>query len=344
MKRLAEWGSGTKCRGGAVRRTAGKSRWFPGSLRSRPLPASGGAPPFRCRSTGERSWTALPLGQRMSPPRSGQRSGGVARRAEGARCAGPQGAHGGFLARFARAPSPPPAVLPRSAAAPRGRGVGRPCRWGRGFLPHEAVSGVGEWHEVPRGRGPEDRRESTVVSWLASLAPPPRLRRCSPVPLPLHGGEVLDGPAAGAEDLSPTKRSVEWGSGTKCRGGAVRRTAGKPRWFPGSLRSRPLPASGGAPPFRCRSTGETFRISPPAEGRGKVPPLELRISPPRSGQRSGGVARSAEGARSAGPQGTHGGFLARFARAPSPPPAVLPRSAAAPRGRSPDAQVPGAKY
>src|SRR5690606_33432768 len=181
-------------------------------------------------------------------------------------------------------------------------------------------------------------------SWLASLAPPPRLRRCSPVPLPLHGGEVLDGPAAGAEDLSPTKRLAEWGSGTKCRGGAVRRTAGNPRWFSGSLRSRPLPASGGAPPFRCRSTGETFRISPPAEGRGKVPPLGQRISPPRSGQRSGGVARSAEGARSGGPQGTHGGFLARFARAPSPPPAVLPRSAAAPRGRSPDAQVPGAKY
>src|SRR5690606_30855735 len=111
-KRLAEWGSGTKCRGGAVRRTAGKPRWFPGSLRSRPLPASGGAPPFRCRSTGERCWTALPLG------------------------------------------------------------------------PHEAVSGVGEWHEVPRGRGPEDRRETTVVFWLASLAPPPRLRRYSPVPLP----------------------------------------------------------------------------------------------------------------------------------------------------------------
>src|SRR5690606_471821 len=104
----------------------------------------------------------------------------VARSAEGARSAGPQGNHGGFLARFARAPSPPPAVLPRSAAAPRGRGVGRPCRWG------------------------------------------------------------------------PTKRLAEWGSGTKCRGGAVRRTAGKPRWFSGSLRSRPLPASGGTPPFRCR--------------------------------------------------------------------------------------------
>src|SRR5690606_1612293 len=73
------------------------------------------------------------------------------------------------------------------------------------------------------------------------LAPPPRLRRCSPVPLPLHGGKVLDGPAAGAEDFSPTKRSAEWGSGTKCRGGAVRRTAGSPRGgsWPGSLRPPP---------------------------------------------------------------------------------------------------------
>src|SRR5690606_31569885 len=117
-----------------------------------------------------------------------------------------------------RASSPPPAVLPCSAAAPRGRGVGRPCRWGRGFLPHEAVSGVGEWHEVSRGRGPEDRREPTVVSWLASLAPPPRLRRCSPVPLPLHGGEVLDGPAAGAEEFSPLKRLGGGGGGPEWRG------------------------------------------------------------------------------------------------------------------------------
>src|SRR5690554_2147925 len=164
MKRLAEWGSGTKCRGGAVRRTAGNPRWFPGSLRSRPLPASGGTPPFRCCSTGERCWTALPLGPRISPP---------------------------------------------------------------------------------------------------------------------------------------TKRLAEWGSGTKCRGGAVRRTAGNPRWFPGALRSRPLPASGGAPPFRCRSTGE---------GCWRALPLGQRISPPRSGQRRGGVARSAEGVRSVGPHGTHGGF------------------------------------
>src|SRR5690606_22283909 len=167
------------------------------------------------------------------------------------------------------------------------------------------VEGVAAGGGGPKCRGGAVRRaagEITVVSWLASLAPPPRLRRCSPVPLPLHGGEVLDGPAAGAEDFSPTKRLAEWGSGTKCRGGAVRRTAGKRRWFPGSLRSRPLPASGGAPLFRCCSTGERCWTALP---------LGQRISPPRSGQRSGGVARSAEGARSVGPQGNHGGFLTR---------------------------------
>src|SRR5690606_24908666 len=49
-----------------------------------------------------------------------------------------------------------------------------PCGVGsrKGFLPHGAVSGVGEWHEVPRGRGPQDRKGSTVVSRPASLAPP----------------------------------------------------------------------------------------------------------------------------------------------------------------------------
>ena len=42
-------------RGGAVRRTARDTRWFPGSLRSRPLPAFGRTPPFRFRFTGEKS-------------------------------------------------------------------------------------------------------------------------------------------------------------------------------------------------------------------------------------------------------------------------------------------------
>src|SRR5690606_12843725 len=76
------------------------------------------------------------------------------------------------------------------------------------------------------------------VSWLASLAPPPGLRPYSPVSLPLHGGEVLwevivrarfaAAPTGEKSDwplwISPP---VSWGSGTKCRGGAVRRTAGK---------------------------------------------------------------------------------------------------------------------
>src|SRR5690606_24721771 len=203
-KRLAEWGSGTKCRGGAVRRTAGKPRWG--------------------------SWLAS-----LAPPPRLRRCSPV-----------PLPLHGGEV-------------------------LDGPAAGAEDFSPTKRLA---EWGSGTKCRGGAVRRtagESTVVFWLASLAPPPRLRRCSPVPLPLHGGEVLDGPAAGAEDFSPTKRLAEWGSGTKCRGGAVRRTAGNPRWFSGSLRSRPLPASGGAPPFRCRSTGERCwtalslgqRISPP---------------------------------------------------------------------------------
>src|SRR5690606_27043718 len=82
------------------------------------------------------------------------------------------------------------------------------------------------------------RRGDTVVFWLASLAPPPGLRPYSPVPLPLHGGEVLWGSSSvpPCRFRSTGERSdwslwisppACWGSGTKCRGGAVRRTAGK---------------------------------------------------------------------------------------------------------------------
>src|SRR5690606_18076513 len=35
---------------------AGETLWSSGSLRSRPLPAFGRTPPFRCRSTGEKSF------------------------------------------------------------------------------------------------------------------------------------------------------------------------------------------------------------------------------------------------------------------------------------------------
>src|SRR5690606_18877287 len=58
------------------------------------------------------------------------------------------------------------------------------------FSPTERLAEWGSGPSGPRGRGPEDRHESTVVSWLASLAPPPGLRPYSPVPLPFHGGEV----------------------------------------------------------------------------------------------------------------------------------------------------------
>src|SRR5690606_33042141 len=100
-------------------------------------------------------------------------------RAEGARSGGPPSVDGGFLARFARAPSRPSAVLPRSTSVPRGRSpfVRAPSRplavlprftavsRGRspvdpvslGFLPHGAVSGVGEWPvraEGARSGGP----------------------------------------------------------------------------------------------------------------------------------------------------------------------------------------------
>src|SRR5690606_16485469 len=86
---------------------------------------------------------------------------------------------------------------PPVATAPRGR---RPTGL-FGFLPQlaggVARSAEGEWHEVPRGSGTKCRggavrrtaRELQGVSWLASLAPPPRLRPYSPVSLALHGGE-----------------------------------------------------------------------------------------------------------------------------------------------------------
>src|SRR5690606_20309268 len=44
------------------------------------------------------------------------------------------------------------------------------------FSPTERLAEWGSGPSGPRGRGPEDRHESTVVSWLASLAPPPGLR------------------------------------------------------------------------------------------------------------------------------------------------------------------------
>ena len=87
-------------------------RWFPGSLRSRPLPAFGRTPPFHCRFTGEKSVLfAPPSGLRPYSPV-------------------PLPFHGGEV------------LLTRSLF---------------GFLPHGAVSGVGEWPvraEGARSGGP----------------------------------------------------------------------------------------------------------------------------------------------------------------------------------------------
>src|SRR5690606_15310933 len=60
------------------------------------------------------------------------------------------------------------------------------------------------------------------------------------------------------------------------RGGAVRRTAMSRRLFPGSLRSRPLPAFGRTPPFHCRFTGEKSVCSRTLPAFGTSPPFHCR--------------------------------------------------------------------
>src|SRR5690554_1994764 len=108
------------------------------------------------------------------------------------------------MARFARAPSRPSAVLPRSAAAPRGRsplGGHRPCPFRCRSTGETSdwslwISPPACWGSGTKCRGGAVRRTAGKlqgVSWLASLAPPPGLRPYSPVSLPLHGGEVLWG-------------------------------------------------------------------------------------------------------------------------------------------------------
>src|SRR5690606_12371524 len=214
---------------------------------------------------------------------------------------------------------------------------------GFGFFAYVAVSGV-EGGAVRTGR-----RGDTVVFWLASLAPPPGLRPFSPVLLPLHGGEVLWGvivsaplslPLHGGDvrlaslDFSPSLL----GECTKCRGGAVRRTARELQgvsWLaslapPPGLRPYspvPLPLHGGEVLWEVIVSAP---LSLPLHG-GEVRLASLDFSPSLLGEwhevpRGRGPYR---------PPGRHCGLLARFARAPSPPSAVLPRSAAAPRGRSP---------
>src|SRR5690606_30197358 len=159
----------------------GNSRVSHGSLRSRPLPAFGRTPPFRCRSTGEKSFgksssvpVSLPL-QRGRRPTGlfgflPQLAGGVARSAEGARSAGPPGnsrvSPGSLRSRplpaFGRTPpfrcrSTGEKSFGTSSSVP----VWLPLHGGDvrlvslDFFPRL----LGEWHEVPRGRGPQDRWE-----------------------------------------------------------------------------------------------------------------------------------------------------------------------------------------
>src|SRR5690606_39229835 len=139
----------------------------------------------------------------------------------------------------------------------------------------------------PRGRGPEDRHESTVVSWLASLAPPPGLRPYSPVPLPFHGGEVRFARAPSRPSaVLPRSTAVSRGRSPFC--------------------SRTLPAFGRSPPFDCRFTGEKSVLFAHPPGLRPYSPVPLPF---------------------------HGGEV-RFVRAPSRPSAVLPRFTAVPRGRT----------
>src|SRR5690606_39355444 len=105
------------------------------------------------------------------------------------------------------------------------------------------------------------------VSWLASLAPPPGLRRYSLVPLPLQRGRSPLGVIVRARFAAAPRGSRPTGlfgflpqlAGGVARSAEGARSVGPPgnsRVSHGSLRSRPLPAFGRTPPFRWRSTGE----------------------------------------------------------------------------------------
>src|SRR5690554_1643580 len=223
-ERLAEWGSGPsgpRGRGPEDRHESTVVSWLaslapPPGLRPYspvPLPFHGGEVRFARAPSRPSAGGLVRRVLRISPPRSGQRSGGVARQGRGGavrRTAMSRRLFRGSLRSrplpaFGRSPpfhcrftgeksvlfAPPPGLRPYSPVSlPFHGGEVLLTRSLLDFSPTERLAEWGSGPSGPRGRGPEDRHESTVVSWLASLAPPPGLRPFSPVPLPFHGGEV----------------------------------------------------------------------------------------------------------------------------------------------------------
>src|SRR5690606_38932741 len=106
------------------------------------------------------------------------------------------------------------------------------------------------------------------------------------------------------------------------RGGAVRRTAGKPRWFAGSLRSRPLPPSGYSP---SRAGGD-IQIQVPLPPSERAPSVK-RIAPLRSGQGRGGVARLGRGGAVRRTAGKPRWFAGSLRSRPLPPSGYSPSRA-----------------
>src|SRR5690606_29732062 len=137
--------------------------------------------------------------------------------------------------RYRRRCMPPPWLCPPEPQAKGGR-----------FLPP---------NEVRREVGGSRSRQQD----LPRDQPDPRVRHC-PLPHCPSSGVPFPQPSVGGQsplDQSPTKRGKvpppEHGAAVRSAGvGGNRPQAEKP----GSLRSRPLPASGRTPPLRCRSTGE----------------------------------------------------------------------------------------
>src|SRR5690606_12520038 len=232
-----------------------------------------------------------PLAAQARPPRPGRAAGGGERRP-----ARPHGGrdHAGVGDR--RLPWPARRRLPGGVRPDRlGQGGPVPARGAdgrsRGRCPHPHRDGL-----IPRCRGDGDR---PVLKSRATSGSD------SPLPLGLtpFGRRYL--PPASGRGTCPGFGFFGYVAVSEVEGARSVPAAGETLWSSGSLRSRPLPASGRTPPFRCRSTGEKsfggHRQCPPVASapRGRGPTGLFGFLP----QLAGGVARSAEGARSAGPLG-----------------------------------------